>query len=199
MEQLNETVPAVTAMTNASLEDQKRDLRRRYLDKRRALSAEEQGRLSTLIHARIWGIPEVCSARTIYSYLEMGREVETRPLLREFMKSGRQVFVPDPLPDLEPASAIRNWNGGAVPLPTLTSLQEIDLFLVPAVVWDQDGYRVGFGGGYFDRLLAAARPGATFIGLGYAFQMCELLPRQPWDVPVHAIVTEQDVCRPRNR
>ena len=69
-------------------------------------------------------------------------------------------------------------------------VQEIDLFLVPGIVWDIAGYRIGFGGGYFDRLLAAARPDALRVGLAFEFQLAPQLPRETWDIPVDVLITE---------
>lgn len=67
-----------------------------------------------------------------------------------------------------------------------------DLIIAPGLAFDRDGIRLGMGGGYYDRLLALPRHNNSLrIGLAYAFQLADSLPRQPWDVPVHAVCTEK--------
>jgi 5-formyltetrahydrofolate cyclo-ligase len=69
--------------------------------------------------------------------------------------------------------------------------------LIPGVCFDRRGYRLGFGGGYYDRLLATdgmKRP--LILGIGYAFQLVESLPVQPWDMPVDIVCTEEELWRP---
>ena len=64
-----------------------------------------------------------------------------------------------------------------------------DLLLVPLLAFDDQGYRLGYGGGYYDRTLAA-RPGARAIGIAYAGQRMDFLPRDAHDYPLDAILTE---------
>lgn len=64
-----------------------------------------------------------------------------------------------------------------------------DVLLVPLLAFDPDGYRLGYGGGYYDRTLAALRH-ARAIGIGYAGQRMDFLPHDAHDYPLHAILTE---------
>ena len=67
-----------------------------------------------------------------------------------------------------------------------------DLIIVPALAFDLSGLRLGMGGGYYDRLLALPRyRNCLRLGLAYSFQLVSRLPSEPWDMPVHAICTEQ--------
>jgi len=71
--------------------------------------------------------------------------------------------------------------------------QHLDLILVPLVAFDRSGNRLGAGGGYYDRYLAAApAPGPLTIGVAFSFQESASLPVQDWDIPLHAIVTEKE-------
>ena len=66
-----------------------------------------------------------------------------------------------------------------------------DIIIVPGVAFDANGTRLGMGGGYYDRLLALPRYADSLrLGLAYSFQLVDSLPRQTWDVPVHAVCTE---------
>ena len=69
----------------------------------------------------------------------------------------------------------------------------IDLFLVPGLLFDRRGRRLGRGGGHFDRLLARARPGAWFVGVCHASRVVDALPEDPWDVRMHRIVSTAEV------
>jgi 5-formyltetrahydrofolate cyclo-ligase len=64
-----------------------------------------------------------------------------------------------------------------------------DILLVPLLAYDDDGYRLGYGGGYYDRTLAAL-PGARAIGIAYAGQRMDFLPRDAHDYPLNAILTQ---------
>jgi 5,10-methenyltetrahydrofolate synthetase len=70
-------------------------------------------------------------------------------------------------------------------------LRDVDVFLVPGIVWDERGYRIGFGGGYFDKLLVQRRPDSVAIGLAYEFQVLPSLHPDPWDQPVDYLITEK--------
>lgn len=69
---------------------------------------------------------------------------------------------------------------------------EIDLIWVPAVACDRNFYRLGYGGGYFDRLFSQPAWANIFrVGVVYEQDYCEQLPHDPWDLPLHAICTEE--------
>ena len=73
--------------------------------------------------------------------------------------------------------------GPPVPWETLTHL------LVPGVLFDEEGYRIGMGGGYYDRSLSG-EGGPVSLGIAFAFQRLERLPRAPWEVPLRAVLCE---------
>lgn len=72
-------------------------------------------------------------------------------------------------------------------------VQKVGLIIVPGLAFDFSGHRLGYGKGYYDRLLKQASPDTDFIGLAYEFQMKEELPHEEQDVPVHKIITEKRV------
>ena len=68
---------------------------------------------------------------------------------------------------------------------------DIDVVLVPLLAFDKSGTRLGMGGGYYDRYLPGLRSSANIVGVGFACQQClEALPKADWDIPLHAVVTE---------
>lgn len=72
----------------------------------------------------------------------------------------------------------------------LVSVGDIDCFLCPGLAFSRDGYRLGQGGGYYDRLLAKKRIDAPAIGIGYSMQMLESLPHEKHDVKLSATITD---------
>ena len=74
--------------------------------------------------------------------------------------------------------------------------EEIDLVLVPGVAYDINGYRLGYGRGYYDRFLPRLRPGALTVGLAYAFQIVPTVYPEAHDRPVRLIVTEEGIIQP---
>jgi 5-formyltetrahydrofolate cyclo-ligase len=72
---------------------------------------------------------------------------------------------------------------------------EVDVFVVPGLLFDRSGRRLGRGGGHFDRLLARARPDALRVGVCPAARLVAELPEDPWDVRMHRVVTELETLR----
>jgi 5-formyltetrahydrofolate cyclo-ligase len=68
----------------------------------------------------------------------------------------------------------------------------VDVFVVPGLLFDRAGRRLGRGGGHFDRLLACARPDALRVGVCPAERLVDELPEDPWDVRMHRVVTEHE-------
>ena len=182
-------------------------LREAMLERRRALDAEAHRELSAAIGERLRGDERYRDARVLHSYIDArDNEVATRDLVQVSLRAGRRVVCPRALPggrlehyeigsleDLEPGRF-----GLLEPPPDPARAVDpsaIDLVLVPGIVFDREGFRAGFGGGYYDRFLAAID--APSIGLAFALQLVDRVPREAHDVPVDAIVTEHEVidCR----
>lgn len=75
----------------------------------------------------------------------------------------------------------------------LVMVDALDVLLVPLVGVDQNGNRLGMGGGYYDRTLGSTHKRPYLIGIAHYCQLVDYLPLQPWDVPLDALVTEQGV------
>ena len=74
-------------------------------------------------------------------------------------------------------------------------MQELDLLVIPGLAFDRQGGRLGYGKGYFDRLLPGARPDALLAAVAFECQLFDTVPMQPYDVRVDAVVTETDIYR----
>ena len=139
-------------------------------------------------------------ARTVALYLPHGAgEPDTAGLRAACRRDGRAVAVPA----WDPAAKAYAWAalGPDEPLapgplgipqpaaPRRVDAASIDLFVVPGVLFDRRGTRLGHGAGHFDRLLAGRRPDATVLGLAFPWQIADApLPRGPDDVPADRVV-----------
>ncbi len=156
---------------------------------RRRLRAQREERYieHNLLH--LLEIPEISRAHVIASYYSYGTEPSTIALNRAIIASGKTLILPR-----INSNHIEwvDWNGTAETLeengkfteptgPVFTKLDSIDVVLVPALAIDPDGYRLGQGGGYYDRALPLLR--AHKHGVVYSYERMEHdLPREPWDI-----------------
>jgi 5-formyltetrahydrofolate cyclo-ligase len=135
----------------------------------------------------------------IAGYWPMGDEMDPRPLMLALASRGHAIALPVTPPRGQPL-AFRAWAPGAAlqPGPMGTSEpvagEELrpDVLLVPLLAFDRAGRRLGYGGGYYDRTLAAL-PGAKPIGIAYAAQEMAEVPAGPQDMRLPLIATESGV------
>ena len=74
---------------------------------------------------------------------------------------------------------------------------DIEFHVIPGLAFCRTGFRLGRGGGYYDRFLESVSPRAFLVGICYHFQIVDDLPKDPWDKPVHAVISEKGVLRIR--
>lgn len=164
--------------------DMKADIRRRLRAQR-----EERYVEHNLLH--LLDLPEISRAHVIASYYSYGTEPSTIALNRAIVASGKTLVLPrivgDEIKWVEwdgaPETLAENGKFHEPTGPVFTSLDSIDLVLVPALAIDPDGYRLGQGGGYYDRALPLLR--AHRHGVVYPYERMEHdLPREKWDIAV---------------
>ena len=179
----------------------KQTLRRRILEARGCLTAEDIATRSKAIHAHLEGLSEYKKARVVHLFVPFGTEVDTRPILRQLWERGTQTIVPRVAPqrqlhhlritcwdDLEPG-----FRDIPEPVTSCAEIQpgRVDLVLVPGVAFDRDGGRLGYGGGYYDRFLDECP--APRVALAFALQVVNQVPQETHDLRVHRVVTEEGV------
>lgn len=135
--------------------------------------------------------------QSFFVYLSFGSEVGTEALIRALLARGKTVCVPRiaggemrSVPYREPLE--RGKYG--ILQPREGEEKTCAVALTPLLAWDREGFRLGYGGGYYDRYFAA-HPEVLRVGLAYAGQAVPRLPREETDVPLHAVVTEEGVVR----
>jgi len=187
------------------LKQDKRALRAAVLAERDALSDTERAARSEAIVDRLLGLDEAAGAATVLAFWSFGSEVDTAPLLDGLRSRGTTVALPrTPDGDIVPVV----WTPGSSMTETsfgsrepaegrVLQARELDLIVVPGVAFDRSCHRVGYGGGFYDRLLASTREGTAVIAIAFGVQVVDQVPTGPLDRPVDAIVTEDDVIRCR--
>ncbi len=149
-------------------------------------------------------VPEYKESKRVFTYYSVSKEVDTRTMIGGALKSGKQVFLPATLGGGK--MEFREYNEGDelvsgklnIPEPRegmpVAEPEDGDVLVVPGLVYDLHGYRLGYGGGYYDRYLANCK-GFT-IGLCRNRMMFGTLPRDQYDIPVKCIVSETKIARP---
>jgi 5-formyltetrahydrofolate cyclo-ligase len=187
------------------LKQDKRALRRAVLAERDALSGTERAARSEAIVDRLLGLDEAAGAGAVLAFWSFGSEVDTAPLLDRLRSRGTTVALPrtrdgDIVPVIwTPGSSMTETSfGSREPADgRVLEARELDLIVVPGVAFDRSCGRVGYGGGFYDRLLARTRDGAAAAAIAFGVQVVDQVPAGPLDRPVDAIVTEDDVIRCR--
>ena len=172
----------------------KQALRAAVRQQKKAMTPEDIARRSGILCRMVLQTKQYLEASTVYGYLPFNQEVDLTPLLRQAMADGKQVALPKcygkemrfiRMSDL---TRVRPGAIGA-PEPVEDSPVAADpsaLVIVPGLVFDRNGFRIGYGGGYYDRFLSA-EPNHPTISLCYDFQLTDCLEPEPHDIPVDTV------------
>jgi 5-formyltetrahydrofolate cyclo-ligase len=186
-------------------EQDKASLRAAMRARRDAVPMEERAPASMAIEEHLLALPEVERAGTVLTFWSFGSEVATHDLVARLNDDGKQVALPFLVGGVMRAAPFAPGDE-LIPTPfgpmepkvrTEMDPGEVDVVIAPGLAFDRSGYRLGYGGGHFDRYLAAVRQDATAVGIAYAFQVIEAVPHGPGDRPVHVVVTEAQILRCR--
>jgi 5-formyltetrahydrofolate cyclo-ligase len=186
-------------MTTLNNDDGRAAWRRRLRERRRAIDPGEARRMGARILEHLQKLDAWQRARSVAAYLANDGEVPTEPVIDAARAAGKRIYLPVVFGrDL----AFGAWAEGdalrpnryGIPEPACATApgETLDLLLVPLVGFTARGFRLGMGGGFYDRYLAADG-GAVAIGLAFGCQREDRLEslREPWDRPVAGIVTEE--------
>ena len=175
----------------------KKALRKQVLQELKSLSAEEKEVMDAWLTEQLLLHAFYKEAKTIATYLSFPHEFQTARLIEEAQKDGKTILIPKTYPHgkmdfvlYEPEKLERNSFGLLEPQGEFTILEpsQIDLIHVPGVAFQKDGYRLGYGGGYYDRYLADF-DGAT-VSTIYACQEVDFSPASH-DIPVQEVLVDE--------
>lgn len=183
-----------------TLKTEKQRLRKLYRQIRTDIEPGDREFWNAAIEKTVLEQPQVAGAEAVFVYLSRGGEVSTHGIVRALLGQGKRVLVPSPDIKALPHDGLfrvfdrEETQGAHEPVRCHESrVSDVDVVLVPGIAWDREGYRVGFGGGYFDRLLAMVRQDCLAIGLAYECQVVDNVPRGEWDRKVGLLITEKAV------
>jgi 5-formyltetrahydrofolate cyclo-ligase len=189
----------------------KRALRAYYTILRNALDDEFRRQANAAIQAHVmeWlselAEDQVVERRVVGLYRAHRGEVNLFPLVDALIQSGWVPAFPVTNPESKSiaffkVNAETEWKRGTFGIwepadGQLADLAELGILLVPGVAFTTGGLRLGYGGGYYDRLFATPRLNAIRVGVAYSCQVADSLPVEPHDVSMHYVVTERGVVR----
>ena len=174
---------------------EKKVLRKNIREQKRAMTSAQIEAASQKLTEQFLALEVYRQAKTLYGYLPYNQEVRTVPILAQALADGKRVAVPKIYGDemrfiyLDDLNQVETGYAG-IPEPIGDEPIADDptaLVLMPGWAFDQEGHRIGYGGGFYDKFLNA-EPNHPTVALCYAFQMVEELPTEEFDVPVDCVL-----------
>lgn len=180
---------------------QKQKLREKILEKLHNISKEVKEKKVKELKKKLFSSEEFIRAKCVMFYVSKHYEVDTHEMIDESIAMGKKVVVPITLKEektLKP-SELRDRKKELIkshygihephekhirPVP----LEEVDVIIIPGLAFDRSGYRLGHGGGYYDRFLEKAPSKIVTIGLAFDFQVMDDLPKHANDIPVKKLI-----------
>ena len=182
----------------------KKELRATYMKKRSGLSEKDVKYMSQSIENSLFNLSIYKNSSFIMTYVNFGSEVITEEIIRSSLNQGKKIGVPITIPETRKllVSELRDYDRELelgvynILTPKSEYIREInpskiDLVLVPGVAFDKNGYRIGYGGGYYDRFLCKLSNKAVTIALAFSIQLIDSVPKGIYDLPVDYVLTEK--------
>lgn len=189
-------------MTDAELRHRRRRLREELLARRAGLDAAAREAAGTEVRRHLAALLPVLPAGPVAFYWPIREEIDLRPLARRLVASGRTLALPVIVEKKAPM-VFRRWSPEVpmttgvwdIPIPQPDERVTPRIVLLPVVGVDREGYRLGYGGGYYDRTLPTIRPRPLVVGIGYAHARIAGIDPRPHDQRLDMLVTEAGVER----
>jgi 5-formyltetrahydrofolate cyclo-ligase len=188
-------------ISSARAEDSKAALRREAIARRDALPAEARTAAAEAIAARPFPLP-IAAGVIVSGFMPMKSEINPLPLMKKLAGQGARLALPVVAGRGKPL-VMRAWTWGEPlvagvwgirePKPQAAEV-EPDILLVPLLAFDRGGYRLGYGGGYYDLTIAQLRvcKAVVAVGLAYAAQEVPKVPTTPRDARLDLVLTERE-------
>ncbi len=172
---------------------------------RQARGAAERAQWTAAITRHLRAALPAVRGMVIGCYVPFRAEPDLRPLFDEWRAAGADTALPV-VKGRGTAMEFRSWWPGcpvvkgafSLPMPDGTPLVTPQVVLMPPVGFDEQGYRLGYGGGYFDRTLAALEPAPLKLGVAFELSRMPSITPQDYDIPMDFIVTERAVYARRD-
>ncbi|MEH6445905.1 MAG: 5-formyltetrahydrofolate cyclo-ligase [Oceanospirillaceae bacterium] len=196
---------------STSIEQYKKELRQQMRQERKALSSAQQLTAGNALLEHLKSIASFNTANSIALYLTSDGEIDPISVIEHCWSLGKRVYLPVLDPDKHNQLLFVEYRQDtpmcfnkyqisepATPYQNTINADELDLVLLPLVAFDQQGSRMGMGGGYYDRSFAFINTQQqpctpVLIGLAHALQQVSKLNVESWDIPLTAIVTDGEI------
>ncbi|MCT4604765.1 MAG: 5-formyltetrahydrofolate cyclo-ligase [Marinisporobacter sp.] len=184
----------------------KKKLRQEILQKRKSLSKDLVSSKSKKIFQSLKTLELYQNAKNIMVYIDFRNEVKTNLIIDDLLRQNKEVCIPISVPQtkemilsklLDPKKELIKGTYGILE-PKKEYIRKVnpdalDLIIVPGVAFDRYGYRIGYGGGYYDRFLDKLSKATPSIGIAFDLQIVQKVPKDFFDHPVDYIVTEKEI------
>lgn len=190
----------------------KQGLRQSIIAARQKMTAADRAEFNRAITLRILDLPPYKSAACVLGYMSFGAEFSSEAWVQQALQDGKQVLLPKVnsgtkqlelyrISDLQRDLAPGLWD---IPEPLaercvrVDALQQVDFILLPGVAFARDGSRLGYGGGFYDKLLARISPGngggnPALAAAAFSMQLVKDIPQEATDRKVEWLLTENEV------
>lgn len=184
----------------------KKQLRKKILNIRSNMNKEEVINKSSVIIDKLINLEAYKNSRVVFIYMDFKNEVITFFLIKQMLSEKKRVvipytdtintvIIPSELKSMEDDLALSKFGYYEPILEKIVPVkpEEFDLVVVPGVVFDKNLNRVGFGKGYYDRILNKIRTGAQAVAIAYEFQVLDEVPCEEHDIKMDMIITEENI------
>ena len=187
----------------------KDNLRKKVLLERNSMVEEEKNKKDILILEKLKNELVYKKSKRIFIYVGFKSEINTLKYIESFLQDGKEIFVPKTDMENKEMKAIKLTSVDELKLSNYGILEPMfeenvadgnsfDLIIVPGAVFDLDGNRIGYGGGYYDKYLDNIKGSISKVALAYSFQVLNNIPNEEHDIKVNYIITENEVITIKN-
>ena len=189
-----------------SIEIRKTQIRTKFRELRQGITRAESKRAGKLARQQLQQLHAYHSSQNIACFLSFDGELDTHPIIQQILADKSRCY----LPKIKPLKPNRLWfmpyrgtepliknklgiDEVDAPISQAIRVSHIDIILLPLVAFDPQGNRLGMGGGYYDATLAHLSQSnlqPLCIGLAFEQQKVDRLPTEPWDFPLHGVLTQ---------
>lgn len=185
----------------------KQSIRKNILSLREQLTPEIRAEYNAAITERLLQLPEYSRAETVLGYMNFGSEYASELWVAQVLADGKRLVLPRVnrhtntldlyrVDDLESQLAAGLW-GIREPViercKRLNDINEVEFVLLPGIAFSRDGARLGYGGGFYDKLLAHAPHHPALVTAAFGLQIVAQIPQEATDVSVEWIVTQEEI------
>jgi len=187
-------------------------LRRELLKKRDAIPSGVRKAKDRVINERLMSLDEIRKANVLFFFASFRSEVNTSDAIAQLLRDGKRLVLPKVDNErhvllLHEVKGIEELTAGYMGIPEPTVLTEdrmveingVDAVIIPGAGFDAEGNRIGYGGGYYDRLLSSLTRDVPVIAPAYEEQIVDSIPSESHDIKVSTIVTDRRLIRCTSR